>query len=232
MKRISILVSFLICFLLIVQFVLAENDSKATKWLSKEQEEALVATVPPPPAVDSPEDKADYAAMLAAQNGRTPEIIAECKHYQSFGYKLFEDIYGKELTDDRAPKFQKLMKTVLETTRVINDNAKEKYRRLRPYQEHRDTVHALFAVGGYSYPSGHSMGSFTLAVVLGAVFPDKQQAFLDRAAQIAQSRVSAGVHNPSDIKEGEVVGKATGAAILASPAFQADLAEVKAELAK
>jgi hypothetical protein len=44
--------------------------------------------------------------------------------------------------------------------------------------------------------------------------------------------VTAGVHNPSDIKEGEVLGKATGAAILASPAFREDLAKVKLELAK
>jgi acid phosphatase (class A) len=76
------------------------------------------------------------------------------------------------------------------------------------------------------------MGSFTLAIVLGEIFPDKKQAFLARAAEIAQSRVDAGVHNPSDIAEGEVLGRATGAAILASPAFQADLVEVEAELKK
>ena len=52
------------------------------------------------------------------------------------------------------------------------------------------------------------------------------------AAEIAQSRVNAGVHYPSDIHEGEVLGKATGAAILASSAFQADLADVQAELKK
>jgi acid phosphatase (class A) len=221
-----------LCVSLVTQSVFAKDESKATKWLSKEQERALSDTVPPPPAVDSPEDKADYAQILATQNGRTPEIIAECQRDKSFSYKLFEDVYGKELNDDRAPKFHKLMKVVLDTTYVVNETAKNKYRRLRPYQEHPDTVHSLFTVNGFSYPSGHSMGSFTLAVVLGAVFPDKKQAFLDRAAQIAQSRVDAGVHNPSDIKEGETLGRATGAAILASPAFQADLTEVKTELAR
>jgi acid phosphatase (class A) len=76
------------------------------------------------------------------------------------------------------------------------------------------------------------MGSYTLAVVLGAIFPDKKQAFLDRAGEIAQSRVNAGVHNPNDIKEGETLGKATGDAILASPTFQKDLAEVQVELGR
>ena len=65
-------------------------------------------------------------------------------------------------------------------TFVVNETAKNKYRRLRPYPEHPDTVRSLLTVGVFSYPSGHSMGAFTLAVVLGAIFPDKQQAFLDR----------------------------------------------------
>jgi len=69
------------------------------------------------------------------------------------------------------------MKVVLDTTYVVNETAKKKYQRLRPYQEHPDNVHSLFTVGGFSYPSGHSMGSFTLAVVLGALFPDKQKRF-------------------------------------------------------
>jgi acid phosphatase (class A) len=233
MKVHSTLLLLSYCAFLLAQPALAKDTAKTTKWLTKEQEQVLSDAVPPPPAVDSPEDKADYAQILAAQNSRTPEIIAECKRYQGFGVKpFFGDLYGEELTEDKAPKFHKLIEGVLRITKAVNEAAKEKYQRPRPYQEHPDTVHSLFTVGGYSYPSGHSMGSFTLATVLGAIFPDKQQAFLDRAAQIAQSRVNAGVHDPSDIKEGETLGKATGAAILASPKFQADLAQVKLELAK
>jgi len=170
--------------------------------------------------------------VVAAEKARTPAIIAECKLDQKFSYTLFQPIYGTNLTPQTSPKFFQLLDNVSAVTWVVNETAKKKYKRLRPYQAHPDVVTAVFPVGGFSYPSGHSMGSFTLAVVLGAVFPDKKQAFLDRAAQIAQSRVDAGVHNPSDIKEGEVLGKASGAAILASPAFQADLAGVQAELKK
>ncbi len=124
--------ALLLCVSFSAQTVFAKDESKATKWLSKEQEQALSNTVPPPPAVDSPEDKADYAQIMAAQTGRTPEIISECKRNQGFGYKLFEGVYGKDLNDDRAPKFHKLMKVVLETTYVVNETAKNKYRRLRP----------------------------------------------------------------------------------------------------
>ena len=143
---------------------------------------------------------------------------------------LFQSVYGADHTPENSPKLYRLMKNVLAVTAAVNRPAKDRFQRPRPYQGHPETVHPLFEVKEYSYPSGHSMASCTLATVLGVVFPAQQQALLDRAAQIAQSRVDAGVHYPSDIKEGEALGKATAAAILASPAFQADLAEVKAEL--
>ena len=220
------------CVILTGGFAQAKDDAKAFKWLTQEQELALSATVPPPPEPNSAGDQADLATIKEVQSTRTPEMIAESKRDQKFGYDLFASVYGSNLTPDKYPKFFALLKTVLETTRVVNETAKDKYKRLRPYQGHPDVVHSLFTVGGYSYPSGHSMGSFTLATVLGAVFPDKKQAFLDRASEIAQSRVNAGVHYPSDIHEGEVLGKATGAAIIANSAFQADLAAVQAELKK
>jgi len=198
---------------LVCNLALAKDASDSTKWLSTSQLQALEDSVPPPPTPNSAEDQADLAAIVAAQNTRTPDVIAECKR-------------------DKYPKFYQLLKDVLGDTKVVNETAKNKYKRLRPYQAHPDTVKALFNVTGFSYPSGHSMGSFTLAVVFGAIFPDKQQAFLDRAQQIAQSRVDAGVHNPSDIKEGEVLGKAVGAALLANPDFQKDLGDVIAEVKK
>lgn len=221
-----------LCAGFVCQIALAKDTTDPHKWLSQAQEQALIDTVPAPPAPHSTEDQADLAAILKAQKTRTADEVAECKRDQKFSDQLFQSVYGSNLTPESSPKFYQLMGNVLSVTGVVDGGAKDKFQRLRPYQGHPDVVTPLFSVNGYSYPSGHSMASFTLAVVLGAVFPDKEQALLERAAQIAQSRVDAGVHYPSDIKEGEALGKATAAAILASPSFQADLAEVRAELKK
>ena len=74
-------------------------------------------------------------------------------------------------------------------------------------------------------------GSYVLAAVLGELFPDKKSALMARADAVAQSRVVAGVHYPSDIEQGKVLGQAIMTAFLANPAFQRDLAAAKSEIA-
>ncbi len=233
MKTKLSLIALLLCAGLTTGLTWAE-DKVGPTWLSKDEQAALVATVPAPPAPGSDADKADLATVLQQQAARKDNaaMIAECNTDQKFSLTLFQPVFGANLTPENSPKFYALMKEVLHTTGAVNEAAKNKFKRLRPYKEHPDVVHALWPVDGFAYPSGHAMGSYTLATVLGAIFPDKAQAFLDRAAKIAQSRVDAGVHHPTDIVEGETLGKATGAAILANAAFQKDLAGVQAELKK
>ena len=221
-----------LCAGFVCPLALAKDASEPNQWLSLAQEQALIDMAPTPPAPNSTEDQADLAAVVQAQKTRSADAVAECKRDENFSCQLFQSVYGSSLTPENSPKFYHLMKNVLSITGFVDGTVKNKFRRLRPYQGHPDVVTSLFSAGGYSYPSGHSMAAFTLAVVLGAVFPDKEQALLDRAALIAQSRVDAGVHYPSDIKEGKVLGQATAAAILASPSFQKDLRGVMAELKK
>ena len=222
-----------LALLLFGTLAFAQMEDRAgdpNRWLTKDQEQKLTDSVPPPPVADSPDDKADRAQVMHIQTTRTEEMNKEAIRDRPFSYLLFQSVYGNDRTPENSPKFYEMLRNVTATTRVINEAAKHKYKRLRPYLGHPGIVEALFPVNGYSYPSGHAMGSFALATVLGAVFPDKKQAFFDRAAQISQSRVNAGVHYPSDIKEGGILGRATGNAILNTTAFQSDLAGVHAEL--
>ena len=177
-----------LCVALVCTFALAKDDGDANRWLNTNQKQALSDSVPPPPAPDSAEDQADRAQIIHVQATRTDEMIAEARRDQGFSYLLFQSVYGKDLTPENSPKFYQLLKDVTATTRVVNETAKNKYKRLRPYQGHPEVVKALFPVNGYSYPSGHAMGSFTLATVLSAVFPDKKQAFFARRPDCPEPR--------------------------------------------
>jgi undecaprenyl-diphosphatase len=63
---------------------------------------------------------------------------------------------------------------------------------------------------GQSFPSGHAATSFAGAVVLTYLFPRGWPAFFTLAAAVAFSRVYVGVHYPTDILAGAVVGTAVG----------------------
>lgn len=203
----------------------------AKLWLSPEEISAIVAQEPAPPAPGSEADKADLQAELDAQTNRTPDKIAEAKADQHFSPALFYTVTGVQITKEKDPVTYLFIERLNWETMDVMSQSKEKFKRLRPYLAHKE-IHALFEVKGFSYPSGHSLGSYTNAIILGQLFPDKAQALLDKAHLIAQSRVDAGVHYPTDIGEGKAVGEEVAKELLAKPDFQAELAAAKAELAK
>ncbi len=63
-----------------------------------------------------------------------------------------------------------------------------------------------FPLQSYAFPSGHSTVAFTCAVFMSFRFPKGRNYFLTVAAFVAFSRVYMGVHYPSDVLAGAVLG--------------------------
>jgi acid phosphatase (class A) len=68
--------------------------------------------------------------------------------------------------------------------------------------------------------------------VLCELFPARKEILLAKAERIGQDRLLSGVHFPSDIEAGKKLGQAIFDRLIQSPAFKADLAAAKAEIAK
>jgi acid phosphatase (class A) len=81
------------------------------------------------------------------------------------------------------------------------------------------------------YPSAHSTRGTLFALVLAEVFPENREAILAKGRLVGWTRVEIGSHTPLDVYAGRVLGQAMARALMANPAFQADLAAVKAEAA-
>jgi len=96
---------------------------------------------------------------------------------------------------------------------------KRKFRRRRPCDL---APHPAFAVSAspflrylpsdrFSFPSGHSANAFALATILALTFPWMALPALVLAASVAASRVVLGVHFPSDVVAGSLLGVLVGA---------------------
>lgn len=57
-----------------------------------------------------------------------------------------------------------------------------------------------------SYPSGHSAQAYYIAEKLSKIYPGLSRELMTMADMISQSRIDRGVHFPSDIKAGKLLG--------------------------
>jgi hypothetical protein len=56
-----------------------------------------------------------------------------------------------------------------------------------------------------SYPSGHATGAYFLAEVMSRKYPKHKKKLFDYADEVAENRMKAGVHYPSDIRAGKIL---------------------------
>ena len=98
------------------------------------------------------------------------------------------------------------------TDKISSAFIKEWVGRARPCSEINGVpiiqgIHMLVDCGpGRSFPSSHAVNNFGIATVFSFYYPRWKWAFLCWAGLVALSRVAVGVHYPSDILGGAVIG--------------------------
>ena len=97
---------------------------------------------------------------------------------------------------------------------MIYGRIKARFRRLRPFHRHPDIRAAALALDEFSFPSGHTLHATSFTVILLATIPVLGWLFLPFAVLTALSRVILGLHYPSDVGFGAVVGLALGLSAL------------------
>lgn len=99
-----------------------------------------------------------------------------------------------------------LILTIVIADQLSSHVVKEVVARVRPCWELPDVRLLVPCGGGKSFPSSHAVNNFAFAVVMSYYFRRYRVIFYVVATFIALSRVYVGVHYPSDVVSGAIIG--------------------------
>lgn len=94
---------------------------------------------------------------------------------------------------------------------IITGTLKKTFKRARPFESYPDLIYKKGEAGNYSFPSGHTSEAFSTATMLSLSFPKWYVVIpaYTYASAVGYSRMYLGVHYPSDVLAGALVGSGT-----------------------
>jgi acid phosphatase (class A) len=145
----------------------------------------------------------------------------------------FECAAGVTLDSATLPATTRLLANASADTGRANNDAKEFWKRLRPFRiDEGETCQAKKELGdSFDYPSGHTTKGWTLGLVLADLLPDRAGPIMARAREYGESRIVCRVHNMSAVEAGRISATVSMEQVRAAPGYGADVAAAKAELA-
>ena len=149
---------------------------------------------------------------------------------------LFSEAFGCSISQETLPVLYAFLKRVRKSFGKSVRRVKKAYQRQRPYALYGDATcypetEAVLSRQS-SYPSGHSVQGWGMALVLSEINPERAEQILARGLQFGQSRVICGYHWQSDVDAGRLLASAIVARLHANAVFLAELEAAKLEFAR
>ena len=166
------------------------------------------------------------AALAVAQAVETVEEMAA----------MFSEPFGMEISAKKNPAIMNVLERGIRTLKQVGSKAKRHYMRRRPYDRFNESTlvpaeEERLRTNG-SYPSGHTIRAWSMALLLIEVNPAAQDALLKYAYEWGQSRVIAGFHWQSDVDASKVLVSGAYPSLHTNETFMADMRKAQAEFKK
>lgn len=198
-----------------------------------------LALLPAPPQPGTPKfdtDELAYTstrALVGQPRGDQARRDARLKFPQAT--EAFHCAAGISVNSVTTPHLETLLRRVMTDSALSTFKAKDHYNRTRPFVYNKQASctpeeEASLAKNG-SYPSGHAALGWAWGLVLAELIPSRADALFQRAYDYGQSRVICGVHWQSDVDSGRLMGAASVATLHTDPAFLAQMALARQEIA-
>jgi len=197
-----------------------------------------VVFLPPPPEEGTPQFKYDEAqyqwGKTQREGARGLRAVREVTTNVDSMALMFSGAFGRKLSRETTPKTMHLLDRSIRTFRLGATRPKATYMRLRPYVFYREGTLVPSEEEGSrrsgSYPSGHTVRGWGMALVLAELNPERQDTLLKAGYEWGQSRVIAGYHWQSDVDASKLLSSATFARLQSCPEYQEDVAAAREEL--
>ena len=233
MKRI---VTFLAGLVVIANLVCS---AQVKSYLKAEELPDALQFLPAPPQDGSPAFDLDEAQHRWGKTQRAGDrglqAFREATTNADTMALMFSPAVGRLLSQETTPKTLELLRRSIKTFRSSASAPKAHYMRLRPFVFYREGTlipedEEYERVTG-SYPSGHTVRGWGMALVLTQLFPERQNQIMLAGYEWGQSRVIAGYHWQSDVDASRLLSSACFARLQACEEYLKDVAAAREELA-
>jgi len=233
MKRILITV-----FAAVIAAVNVNAQFRSTYFTADEMPNGVVF-LPSPPDTTSILFISDYAQYMWGKTIRNTERGQEAIDHVVTSVSemaaLFSKPFGMTISREATPAIYKMLLKAIPTLRLSAVHPKETYMRKRPYVRMNETTpvpqeeEELRNSG--SYPSGHAIRGWGMALLLAEINPAAQDALLKLGYEWGESRVILGYHWQTDIDAAIALASASYARLHTSQEFLDDMAKAREEYA-
>ena len=140
----------------------------------------------------------------------------------------FSDAFGQRLSAEETPAIFNIVSRAIYDANKSKNIVKNYYKRQRPYLffNKAPCVAQEYNVRGnsvYSYPSGHAIRAWTIALILSSLNNNQSIELLNKAKSIGQDRVICGVHWQSDVDASVIIAIADFTMEQSNKEYQSDL---------
>lgn len=189
----------------------------------------VVELLPSPPAADSLQTATELETVMRLQDSRSEADVKRAKAENHLTPAAFQPVLGSNFTAAEYPATFELLTDAEQEARAVVNKGKVYFARPRPIEANSHIRPVVDTGRERCYPSGHATRAALWAAILSEIAPEEKQSLVARGQEIGWDRVIAGVHYPSDVYAGQVLGKALARAFLGGERFRERLETAKKE---
>lgn len=145
----------------------------------------------------------------------------------------FSGAFGMRISKEETPEIYTFLQRGVKTCDRAGSKAKRFYQRKRPFMVMNEHMLSDWEEEGLrtngSYPSGHTIRGWSLALLMMEVNPEAADTLLARGMMFGDSRVIVGAHWQSDVDAGRLAASAAVTRLQTVPEFLEQLEKARAE---